>query len=257
LEAKKISLVIQGARDAEQLKRCIESLAARTSYPSYEIIVVRQEDERFAQLPCRVVRAPGASSVAALNNLAVQQTDSSWLLFLDAGIEPVQDDWLTIMAEHVQRPEVGAVGARLVNSKGTIEHAGIVLGVNGIAQPAFRGFPAEDPGVNRQLQMVRNYSAVSGACMLVRREVLQEVGGFDSTLSQAFADIDFCLKLRRAGYLIVYTPLAKLYWEAPLPDKIEPTGEAIMHQRWPDVLARDPFYNPNLSRERADFSLGE
>jgi GT2 family glycosyltransferase len=200
---------------------------------------------------------PDAPSVAALNHIAVQQTDSSWLLFLDAGIEPIQDDWLTIMAEHVQRPEVGAVGARLVNSNGTIEHAGIVLGVNGIAQPAFGGFPAEDPGVNRQLQMVRNYSAVSGACLLVRREVFQEVGGFDSALSPAFADIDFCLKIRRAGYLIVYTPLAKLYWDAPVPDKIDPSGEAIMRECWPDVLAEDPFYNPNLSRERADFSLGE
>ena len=257
LEAKKISIVIQSARYAEQLKRCIESLTARTSYPNYEIIIVRQGNEPLAQLPCRVVRAPDASSVAALNNLAVQQTDSCWLLFLDAGIEPIQDDWLAIMAEHVQRPEVGAVGARLVNSNGTIEHAGIVLGVNGIAQPAFGGFPAEDPGVNRQLQMVRNYSAVSGACLLVRREVFQEVGGFDSTLSQAFADIDFCLKIRRAGYLIVYTPFAKLYWDAPVPDKIDLSGEAIMRERWPDVLVGDPFYNPNLSRERADFSLGE
>ena len=257
LETKKISIVIQGARDAEQLKRCIESLATRTSYPSYEIIIVRQGNESFAQLPCRVVRAPGAFSVAALNNLAVQQTDSSWLLFLDAGVEPVQDDWLTIMAEHVQRPEVGAVGARLVNSKGTIEHAGIVLGVNGIAQPAFSGFPAEDPGVNRQLQMVRNYSAVSGGCLLTRRKVFQQVGGFDETLSGAFADLDFCLKIRRAGYLIVYTPLAKLYSDASVRDKIDPSGEAIMRERWPDVLASDPFYNPNLSRERADFSLGE
>jgi O-antigen biosynthesis protein len=91
----------------------------------------------------------------------------------------------------------------------------------------------------------------------VRREVFQEVGGFDSTLSQAFADIDFCLKIRRAGYLIVYTPLAKLCWEAPVRDKIDLSGEAIMRERWPDVLAGDPYYNPNLSRERADFSLGE
>ena len=257
LEAKKISIVIQSARNAEQLKRCIESLAARTSYPSYEIIIVRRGNEPFTQLPCRVLHAPDASGVAALNNLAVQHTDSSWLLFLDAGIEPAQDDWLTIMTEHVQRPEVGAVGARLANSNGTIEHAGIVLGVNGIAQPAFGGFPAEDPGVNRQLQVVRNCSAVSGACLLVRREVFQEVGGFDSMLSQTFADIDFCLKIRRAGYFIVYTPLAKLYWEARVPDKIDLSGEAIMRDRWPDVLARDPFYNPNLSRERADFSLGE
>jgi cellulose synthase/poly-beta-1,6-N-acetylglucosamine synthase-like glycosyltransferase len=111
--------------------------------------------------------------------------------------------------------------------------------------------------VNRQLQMVRNYSAVSGACMLTRREVFQEVGGFDEKLSPEFADIDFCLKIRRAGYLIVYTPLAKLYWDTPEDAKTGTGGEAIMRQRWSDVLESDPYYNPNLSREHADFSLGK
>ena len=114
------------------------------------------------------------------------------------------------MAEHVQRPEVGAVGARFMNPIGTIEHAGLVLGINGIAQSAFCGFPAEHPGVNRQLRMTRNYSAVSGACLLMRREVFLEIGGFDEKLSGALAGVDLCLKMRRAGYLIVYTPLAKL-----------------------------------------------
>ena len=161
------------------------------------------------------------------------------------------------MAEHVQRPEVGAVGARLVNPSGTIEHAGLVLGVNGIAQSAFRGFPAEHPGVNRQLQMTRNYSAVSGACLLMRREVFQRVGGFDEKLPGALADIDLCLKMRRAGYLVVYTPLAKLRWDPSPTPEVDASGELIMRQRWSDVLQRDPYYNPNLSRQRADFSLGE
>ena len=118
------------------------------------------------------------------------------------------------MAEHVQRPEVGAVGARLLNPNGTVEHAGIVVGVNGIAQPAFRGFPAEHPGTNRQLQVTRNCSAVSSACMLTRRDVFQQAGGFDESLPGALADVDLCLKMRRADYLIVYTPFAKLYWHA-------------------------------------------
>lgn len=257
VEPKKISIVIQSPRDTEQLKRCIESVIARTSYPNYEIIIARQANESLPQLPCRVVQASDATSVVALSNLAAQQTDGSWLLFLDAGIEPIQPDWLAMMAEHVQRPEVGVVGARLVNSNGTIEHAGIVLGVSGIAQPAFRGFPAEDPGVNRQLQIVRNCSAVSGACMLTRREVFQQVDGFDETLSTEFADIDFCLKVRRANYLVVYTPLAKLNWDARVHDHIDGNDEAIVRERWPDILERDPYYNPNLSRERADFSVGE
>jgi GT2 family glycosyltransferase len=258
-EAKKISIIIRRGDHAERIKRCIESLTAGTSYPNYEIVVVQQESESFSHSLCRVVHAPEASSAVELSNFAVQQTDSPWLLFLDAGIEPIPQsrDWLTIMAEHVQRPEVGAVGPRLVNPNGTIEHAGIIFGVDGIAQPAFHGFPGEHPGVNRQLRMTRNYSAVSGACMLVRREVFEEIEGFDETLSLGFADIDLCLKMRRAGYLIVYTPLAKLYWDASVRDKIDTNGEAIMRQRWSDVLERDPYYNPNFSREHADFSLGK
>jgi len=138
-----------------------------------------------------------------------------------------------------------------------VEHAGIVVGANNIAQPAYRGFPADDAGTaNRQLQLTRNCSAVSSACMLTRREIFQEVGGFDANLSGALADVDLCLKIRRAGYLIVYTPFARLYWH-DAPGKIDMAGQGLMEQRWAGVLHGDPYYNPNLSRERADFSLGK
>jgi len=131
------------------------------------------------------------------------------------------------------------------------------LGVNGIAQSAFRGFPAEHPGVNRPLRMTRHSSAVCGACLLMRREVFQRIGGFDEKLSGALADVDLCLKMRRAGYLIVYTPLAKLCWDPSPPEATDASAEVIMRQRWSDVLERDPYYNPNLSRESAEFSLGK
>ena len=200
---------------------------------------------------------PDATNDSAAKNYAVAQTDSPWILFLDDNVEAIDPDWLTIMAEHVQRPEVGAVGGRLINPNGTIEHAGLVLGVNGIAESAFHGFPAEHPGVNRQLRMTRNYSAVSGTCLLMRREVFQRIGGFDEKLFGALADVDLCLKMRGAGYLIVYTPLAKLCWDPSPPDRVDASAELIMRQRWSDVLQRDPYYNPNLSRQRADFSLGK
>jgi GT2 family glycosyltransferase len=263
LEARKISIIIPSCHDSESLKRCIESLASKTSYPNYEVFIVQGDTQSpnvhhyFSGLPHRLLRLPGASNISSLRNFAVKQTAAPWLLFLDDNIEAIEPDWLTIMAEHIQRLGVGAVGARLLNSSDTIEHAGIVLGVNGIAQPAFRGFPAEHPGANRQLQITRNCSAVSGTCMFTRREVFQEVGGFDEGLMESLADIDLCLKMRRAGYLIVYTPFAKLYWHDPHHDKIDPPGEAIMRERWSGVLQRDPYYNPNLSREDADFSLGK
>src|SRR6266568_2860656 len=261
--SRPIGIIIPSFHDSESLERCIESLTSKTSYPNYEILIVQGDTQSpsahhyFSGLPHRLVRLPGASNVSVLKNFAVTQTDGPWLLFLDDNIEVIEADWLTIMAEHIQRPEVGAVSARLLNPNDTIEHAGIVLGVNGIAQPAFRGFPAEHPGVNRQLQVTRNCSAVSGGSMLTRREVFQEVGGFDEGLPESLADIDLCLKMRRAGYLIVYTPFATLYWHEPHHVKIDPTGEATMRERWSDNLRRDPYYNPNLSRECADFSLGK
>jgi O-antigen biosynthesis protein len=260
LEPGKISVIIPSSHDPESLKRFVENLISKTSYPNYDIVILQVGDRDKVHEACadfRLLHLPDAANASAAKNYVVQQTDSPWLLFLDAGVEPIETDWLTIMAEHVQRPEVGAVGARLINPIGTIEHAGLVFGVNGIAQSAFHGFPAEHPGVNRQLQMVRNCSAVSGACMLMRRDVFQQIGGFDETLSHEFAEIDLCLKMRRAGYLIVYTPFAKLYWNALAREKPDFRDEAIMRQRWSDVLEQDPYYNPNLARERADFAVGK
>ena len=262
-EVKKISIIIPVRDRIGLLARCIESITTRTSYPNYEIIVVgndsRLEEARayFGRSEHRPLQYEGPLNYSAINNFAVEQTQSPWLLFLNNDMEVIEPDWLGYMAEHVQRPEVGAVGARLLNPDDTIEHAGIVLGVNGIAQPAFRGFPAEHPGASRQLQVTRNCSAISSACMLTRREIFQQAGGFDENLQGALADVDLCLKLRRAAYLIVYTPFAKLYWHEMQRDKIDAGNETILRDRWAGVLRRDPYYNPNLSREQADFSLGK
>ena len=261
-EPKKISVIIRSRRGLESLERCIESLTSRTSYPNYEIVIV--QDNRFhgasdfsSRFPHQLLRFPGELNDSAVRNFAVNETDDPWILFLDESIEPIEPQWLTIMAEHVQRAEVGAVGARLLNPNGTIEQAGTVVGVNNTAQSAFRAFPAEHPGANRQLQVTRNCSAVSSACMLTRRDVFQQMGGFDESLGGMLADVDLCLKMRRADHLIVYTPFAKLCWREAPSGEIDVEGEAAMHERWADVLRSDPYYNPNLSRERADFSLGK
>jgi GT2 family glycosyltransferase len=262
-EAKSISIIIPSRNDPGLLERCVESLASKTSYPGYEIVIVGDDSQSlnlrhsFSRLPYRLLRSSGAYGISARRNFAVKQTAAPWLLFLDDNVEVVEPDWLTIMAEHVQRPEVGAVGAQLLNRDGTIAQAGIVLGVNGTAQPAFHGLPGEYSGASRQLHITRNCSAMSGACMLTRREVFEDLGGFDESLPESLADVDLCLKMRRAGYLIVYTPFAKLYWHASQHERIDARSEAIMRERWPDVVRRDPYYNPNLSRERADFSLGK
>jgi glycosyltransferase involved in cell wall biosynthesis len=260
-EPKEISVIIPTSPDSLSLERCLQSLANNTSYPNYEVVIVQsgqpdKSDQHYTNSSHRILDFADTANTSAAKNYAVGHTTSPWLLFLNDSVEAISPDWLTIMAEHVQRPETGAVGPRLINRAGTIEHAGLVLGVNGIAQSAFRGFPAEHPGVNRQLQMTRNYSAVSGACLLVRREVFEQVGGFDQQLRGPLADVDLCLKFRQTGYLIVYTPLAKLRWDASS-DAADVRGEAVMRERWSHVLERDPYYNPNLSRHSADFSLGK
>jgi GT2 family glycosyltransferase len=259
LETRKISVVIRSCHGLESLERCIENVTSNTTYPSYEIIIVYGDEfaDAAKQFSHRLLYFSGADNASASKNFAVNHTDSPWLLFLDDTIEVIEPDWLTIMAEHVQRPEVGAVGSQLLNSSGAVEQAGIVIGVNKIAQPACRGFTAEKSGATRQLQVTRNCSAVSGACMLTRREIFQQAGGFDENLSGSLADVDLCLKMRRAGYLIVYTPFVKLYWHDTPPATIDTSEQVIMEQRWADVLQGDPYYNPNLSRERADFSLGK
>ncbi len=266
VEARRIAIIIPTRDRIDLLARCVASVVAKTAYENYEIVVIDNDSETeearvyFEKFPHRLLRYSGPFNYSAMNNFAVEQTDAPWILFLNNDTEAIESDWLTAMAEHVQRPRVGAVGARLVRRDETIQHAGVVLGVRGMVKHAFYGFPAEDPGVCRQLQVTRNYSAVTAACMLTRREVFRSVGGFDEEhLPVIFNDVDLCLKMRQAGYDIVYTPFAKLYHDesATRRASVEPSEAKVLLERWPDLVARDPFYNPNLSREHADFSLGK
>ena len=266
VEPKKVCIIIPARDGIPLLSRCVDSIVNKTSYTDYEIVIVNNDSETqeardyFSQLRHRLLHFRGPFNFSAINNFAVERTSCPWLLFLNNDVEVIEPDWLSVMVEHVQRPEVGAVGARLLYPDDTVQHAGVVLGVGGIAQHAFRGFPAEDPGVNRQLQVTRNYSSVTGACLLTRRDVFDQVGGFDEErLPVTFNDVDLCLKMRRAGFLVVYTPFAKLYHHesATRRRSVEALETDVMRERWPDLLERDPYYNPNLTRDRADFSLGK
>jgi GT2 family glycosyltransferase len=265
-EPKQISIIIPVRDRVELLARCLDSITRETTYAPYEIVIVDNDSQTeqarayLSGLKHRVLNYSGPFNYSAINNFAVEQTDNPWLLFLNNDTEVIDGDWLTTMAEHIQRPEVGAVGPRLLYPDDTVQHGGIVVGVGGIAEHAFRGFPAEAPGVCRQLQVTRNYSAVTGACLLTRRDVFNKVHGFDEErLPVTFNDVDLCLKIRRAGYLVVYTPFARLYHHelGTRRRSVEPMETGVMRERWAAVLDDDPYYNPNLSRERADFSLGK
>lgn len=265
-QAKKISIIIPVRDRVDLLERCLDSLTRETSYAPYEIVIVDNDSQTeearayLSGLKHRMLHYSGPFNFSAINNFAVERTDSPWILFLNNDTEVIDSEWLTIMAEHIQRAEVGVVGPRLLYPDDTVQHGGIVVGVGGIAEHAFRGFPAEAPGVCRQLQVTRNYSAVTGACLLTRREVFNKVRGFDEErLPVTFSDVDLCLKIRRAGYLVVYTPFAKLYHHESGTRRrtVEPLETGVMRERWGSMLEYDPYYNPNLSRERADFSLGK
>jgi GT2 family glycosyltransferase len=260
---QKISIIIPLIDATESIARCVQSIG-RVMYPGYEIVIVvdrkHLRDARSSLSPFthRLCEFEGALNCAAISNFAVAQTENPWLLFLHPTVEALDREWLETMAEHIQRPEVGAVGPLLLSRDQTIVHAGMIVGTERIAQDAFFGSAADDASVLRWAGVTRNCSAVSSVCLLTRRDVFTQVGGFDERLPHAFYDVDLCLKLRRAGYFIVYTPFARLYQhENAARDTLSESHEAeVMRKRWPEMLQRDPYYNPNLSRERADFSLG-
>jgi len=264
VEAKKITIIIPTRDRVELLARCIGSIEEKTDYANYEIVIVDNDSkepatfEFYKSTRHRVLHYAGQFNYSAMNNYAAAKTDGDWLLLLNNDMEVINDDWLTEMASHIQRPEVGAVGAQLLYPDDTIQHAGVVLGVQGIGCHAFRLAKATDGGVHGQLQIVRNYSAVTGACLLTRRDVFERVGGLDEkNFAVNFNDVDLCLKIRALGLLVVYTPFAKLYHfeSASRGRRYDNTSEVrVFSEKWERVLADDPCYNPNLSRDHEDFS---
>ena len=170
----------------------------------------------------------------------------------------ITPDWLTAMLEYSQEPGVGAVGPKLLYPDGRLQHVGIVLGVAGVAAHAYHQHPGVSPGYGGSAILARNYSAVTGACLMTRKQVFEHVGRFDERLPTDFNDVDYCLRLRRAGYRIVYTPWAQLYHHeaASFGSRQHDIGElGEMRERWSTVIDNDPYYNPNLTRDFPDYRI--
>ncbi|ELH5362000.1 glycosyltransferase, partial [Pseudomonas aeruginosa] len=194
----------------------------------------------------RVLRGDGQLSRGALRNLAASRARGEFLLWLDAGSGILDKDWLQQLLNHGQRPEVGAVGAKLLAADGRVCHAGWLLGLCGPAGRAFEGRSHEDAGYLQRLQVDQNYSAVAGECLLMRRELFLELGGFDEALTR-WDDVDICLRAVQAGYLNVWTPRARLLLDAPATTAASVEEEDALYARWLPLLARDPAYNPGFS----------
>ena len=260
-EQKKISILIPTRDRIALLSRCLETLEKHTDWPHYEVLILDNDSaepdarQYLQKTKHRVVKYEGPFNFAAMCNFGVRQSDGAWLLFLNNDTEFTEPGWLAAMAEHVQRAEVGAVGAKLLFPDGTVQHAGVTLAAKGTASHAYAHAPGDSWENGGYLQQVRNYSAVTAACMLTRREVFEQAGGFDEDeLPVSFNDIDYCLKLRQAGYQIVYTPYAQLYHHESASrgrGKSDPAEGRLIRARWPEAVARDPFGNQSLAQYAA------
>lgn len=272
-----VSLIIPTRDRVDLLRVCIESLIHKTRYPSFELLIVDHESEEpgtrayLSQLRSgwpqnvRVLPYHGAFNFSRMMNRAAQQANGDILVFLNNDVEVINSEWLTEMVAHAIRPQIGAVGAKLYYPNDTIQHAGVVLNVHGLPTHAFKGFPREAPGYLGRLWRIQNYSAVTGACMALRRQVFAEVGGFDEKhLPVAYNDIDLCLRLGELGYRVLWTPYAELYHHesatlgpAQAPERMaqQRREEDYFRHRWKPLLQHDPAYNPNLTVGSTDFSL--
>jgi GT2 family glycosyltransferase len=213
----------------------------------------------------RILKVEGKFNYSKINNLAVSFSRQKILGFLNNDVEIIDEKWLSEMAMLVTRPEIGVVGAKLYYPNNTIQHAGTIVGLGGLAGHAFRHFPRHAAGYLHRLRYVQSMSAVTGACMLVRKEVFEAVGGLDpENLPVAYNDVDFCLRVQELGYRNVWTPFAELYHHESGSRPSDHSRERIddykaevtyLKARWEHVIRQDPYYNPNLTIESEDFSL--
>jgi O-antigen biosynthesis protein len=266
----KVSILIPTRDNVSFLRRCLDSVERLTTYRNYELLIVDNNSrdpetlEYFASTPHRVIPFREPFNYSRINNFAVSQATGEYVLLLNDDTEVISGEWLEAMLEHAQRPEVGAVGARLLYPDGRIQHAGVILGVGshwepGVAMHSHQFYASDSPGYAGVPMTTTNYSAVTAACMLLRKSLFDEVGGLDEeNLRVQFNDVDLCLRLRERGYYVVYVPYAELYHHESVSRgywNLDRSENVYMRERWSGVMDRDPYYNPHFSRGYADFNL--
>jgi len=273
-----VSVLIPNKDHVEDMERCLSSIREKTTYRRYEILIIennsveaeteafyRRLEAEYPQDVLRILRYEGAFNYSAIHNFAVPQARGEYLVLLNNDTEVVSPRWLEELLGLAQRPEVGAVGAKLYYPDGTIQHAGAVVGLCGPASHLFIGMAGDKDGYAGRLVSVQDYSAVTAACMMTKKSVYEKAGGMDETLAVAYNDIDYCMKLGKAGLHVLFTPYAELiHYESKTrgPEDNErkrarfAEESAVFCERWEKELeAGDPWYSPNLSIERTDCSL--
>lgn len=271
-----VSLLIP-TRDRRALtETAVRSIIDRSIYTHFEILIldngsVEQETlDFFAQIQqedsrVRVLRYDHPFNYSAINNFGVRHAKGAIIGLVNNDVEVINPDWLTEMVSHCMRPEIGCVGAKLYYSNDTLQHGGVILGIGGVAGHSHKHYPRDHPGYFSRLLLTQTLSAVTAACLLIRKDIYEEVAGLDEeNLHVAFNDVDFCLKVREAGYRNLWTPYAELYHYESISRGAEDSPEKLarfarevdfMKSKWGKHLELDPFYSPNLTKIREDFSI--
>ncbi|PWQ98696.1 glycosyltransferase family 2 protein [Leucothrix arctica] len=271
-----ISIIIPTKDNLPTLMRAIESIISYTAYTNYEILIVNNQSQapqtlnyyKSIELDHRVsvLSYDKPFNYSAINNYAVQHTKGSFILLLNDDVEVINKQWLGELLRHAHREDIGCVGAKLFYPDGRIQHGGVIVGLSGCAGHSHKFYPSDDPGYMQRLLCTQNYSAVTAACLLVKKEHYLEVGGLNEKhLSVAFNDVDFCLKVQALGYRNIWTPWAKLYHYESLSRGQDNTKKKrkrltseiqFMKQTWNTTAYEDPHYNKRLTTLREDFGLG-
>lgn len=279
----KVSVIIPTKDGLEVLKPCIESIVATANYPSLEIVIIDNGSEKAETIsylsslcpkieqrenpePINVivVKDPGDFNFSRLMNLGASTATGEILLLLNNDVEALAEGWLQAMVRHACREDIGCVGAKLLYPDLSIQHAGVIIGLGGYAAHSHRGLPRNHPGYFGRAQIAQNLSAVTAACLMVKKSVFESVAGFDESFRVAYNDVDFCLRVMQTGLRNIYVPEAELIHhesktrgEDVCPEKrrrFDGEKQRLL-DRWKSIVSDDPYYNPNLTRSREDFSL--
>lgn len=273
-----ISIIIPSKESLNVLQRCVNSILKKSTYSDYEIIIVDNNSSADAavlsyyqeiemHINIQVFQWNHPFNYSAVNNFGAQYAKGKYLVLLNSNTEVIAPNWMEEMLMYAQRLDVGAVGAKLYFENDKIQHAGIIIGLDKdrLVGHAHYKFSRNDIGYMGRLYYAQNMSAVTAACMMVKKSLYNELGGFDESFAVAYNDVDFCLRLRNAGYLVVFTPYAEFYYYGLKSRGVEDTPDKkarfqkqirMFKERWEkELMAGDPYYNPNLSLDRGDFLI--
>lgn len=273
----KISVVIPNKDHFDDLKRCVTSILEKSSYDNYEIIIVennsvsdeifRYYDELRKNYRIKILTYEGEFNYSRINNLGVSKADGEYVILLNNDTQVITLDWMEELLMYAQRKDVGAVGAKLYYEDRTIQHAGVVIGLGAHRTAGHTHYrvSSNNLGYMGRLCYTQNVTAVTGACLMVKKEIYDKLGGLDESFAVSLNDVDFCLRVREAGYLNVFTPFAELYHFESISRGLDDKGAAAQRyneeserfrKKWRKMLdAGDPYYNPNFSLDRSDFAL--